>query len=124
MADDKTRIDFDHHSPEFASDHLGTYAKLRSRCPVAHTDRHGGYWVVAKYDDVATVARDDATFSSDHDPDGTRTDSLPNPKALTHRKTAVIRGHARTKTGSTLAKAPGDHEHASGYPKAGCRPVP
>ena len=72
MADEEARIDFDHHSPEFASDPLGTYAKLRSRCPVAHTDRHGGYWVVTKYDDVAKVSRDDDTFASDHDPEGIR----------------------------------------------------
>jgi len=72
MADDAARIDFDHHSPEFARDPLGTCAKLRSACPVAHTDRHGGYWVVSRYDDVAAVSRDDDTFSSDHDRDGIR----------------------------------------------------
>lgn len=68
-----TDIEFDHHSPEYAANWREINDELRSKCPVAHTAAHGGYWVVSDYQDVATIARDDATFSSCYDqPDGTR----------------------------------------------------
>ena len=57
-------IDFDHHSSTFAEDPWSVFAHLRSECPVAWTEHHGGYWVVSRYDDVAAIARDDHTFSS------------------------------------------------------------
>jgi len=60
-------IEFDHHSPEFVSKHQDLYSKLRSQCPVAHTSAHGGYWVIASYEDVSKVARNDAVFSSARD---------------------------------------------------------
>jgi cytochrome P450 len=60
-------IEFDHHSPEFVLNHQDLYSELRSQCPVAHTSAHGGYWVVASYDDVSKVARNDAVFSSARD---------------------------------------------------------
>ena len=69
-ATDRHEIDFDHHSPEYAEHHLEIYKDLRTRCPVAHTDAHGGYWLVTRYDDVTTVARDDQTYSSQWKPDG------------------------------------------------------
>jgi cytochrome P450 len=60
----KPSTNFDQNSPEFAADPWSKYAELRSGCPVAHTDAHGGFWVLSKYDDVVKVAKDDATFSS------------------------------------------------------------
>jgi cytochrome P450 len=60
-------IEFDHHSSDFVANHQDVYQELRSRCPVAHTTAHGGYWVIAAYDDVSKVARNDATFSSARD---------------------------------------------------------
>lgn len=60
-------IEFDHHSPEFVSKHQDLYSKLRSQCPVAHTSAHGGYWVIASYEEVSKVARNDAVFSSARD---------------------------------------------------------
>ena len=60
----KPSTDFDQNSPEFAADPWSKYAELRSGCPVAHTDAHGGFWVLSKYDDVVKVAKDDVTFSS------------------------------------------------------------
>ncbi|SHN17444.1 cytochrome P450 [Cryptosporangium aurantiacum] len=69
-----TTVSFDHHSPEYAHGWREINADLRGRCPVARTDAHGGFWVISKYDDVAAVARDDATFSSYQElPDGSRT---------------------------------------------------
>ena len=35
-----------------------TYADLRRRCPVAHTDSLGGFWALTRHADVARVAAD------------------------------------------------------------------
>lgn len=63
-ADERPVVDFDHHSKEFARDPWSVYEHLRARCPVSWSDRYGGFWVLAKYDDVRAVALDDETFSS------------------------------------------------------------
>ena len=60
----KPKIEFDQNSPEFAADPWSKYEELRSTCPVGHTDAHGGFWVLSKYDDIVRVAKDDTTFSS------------------------------------------------------------
>ena len=65
-------VEFDHHSPAYAEDWIDIYRDLRATCPVAHTDAHGGFYVVTRYEDVATVARDDSTFSSLNDPSAGR----------------------------------------------------
>jgi cytochrome P450 len=57
-------VDFDHHSPRFAEDPWSVCKDLRERCPVAHSDAHGGYWVLSKYEDIKGVALDNDTFSS------------------------------------------------------------
>lgn len=47
--------DFDALAPEtFESAHQ-TYADLRARCPVAHSDAYGGFWALARYRDVVDV---------------------------------------------------------------------
>jgi len=43
---------FDHLSPELARDFHPTLARARARCPVAHSDQRGGFWVVTGYEDV------------------------------------------------------------------------
>jgi cytochrome P450 len=58
--------DFDHHRPEFHEDRHAEWAALRERCPVAFNPGYGGFWVVSGYDEVAAVARDGETFSSQH----------------------------------------------------------
>ena len=72
LASDEGRavVEFDHHSQEFADNWRSITADLRNRWPVAHTEAHGGYWVVSRYEDVEKVALDDYTFSSDSDPSG------------------------------------------------------
>ena len=60
-------VDFDHHSPEYAQRWPEIYAELRGKCPVAHTEAHGGYTVLTRYEDVERVVKDDVTFSSKHD---------------------------------------------------------
>ncbi|MBC2775256.1 cytochrome P450 [Rhizobium sp. AQ_MP] len=59
-----TIVDFDHNSREHVDKAYETYRRHRSECPVAWTESHGGYWVLAGYDEVFQVARDDHTFSS------------------------------------------------------------
>ena len=38
--------------------------ELRERCPVAHSDQHGGFWVLTRHGDVTAVADDDQRFTS------------------------------------------------------------
>ncbi len=49
---------FDPHSPELAPRLYETLAPMRERCPVAHSDRYDGFWVVTRYEDVYEVAQD------------------------------------------------------------------
>ena len=66
MPDEWCLREFDHVSPELAAVLPETLARMRSRCPVTHSEKHGGFWVVTKYEDVLNVAQDWATFSSAH----------------------------------------------------------
>jgi len=56
--------DFDHLSQEWAERSPEITAELRERCPVAHTDRFHGAYLVTRYDDAVAVAHDAATFSN------------------------------------------------------------
>jgi len=38
--------------------------RVRERCPVVHSDACGGFWLVSRHDDVATILRTPAVFSS------------------------------------------------------------
>jgi cytochrome P450 len=56
--------DFDPDLPEdFDSAHRD-YARLRRECPVAHTDRLGGFWALTTYGDVQRTASDSKTFTT------------------------------------------------------------
>lgn len=61
---------FDHHSREFAHTWPEVFDRLRTHCPVLHTEAHGGYYVLSTYDDVVRAGRDWETFSSAKDGDG------------------------------------------------------
>jgi cytochrome P450 len=89
-AEDRPRVDFDHHSKEYAEDFSAAYRRTRERCPIAWSDAYGGFWVVSRYDDVARVARDDVTFSSRHDlpNDGTSYTGITIP-AVPNRSTPI-----------------------------------
>src|SRR5215216_6711453 len=56
--------DFDHLTAEWAQHGPDLLRELRSRCPVAHTERFHGAYLVTRYDDVMAVTHDPATFSS------------------------------------------------------------
>ena len=70
MSAGRPTVAFDHLSAEHARRHLEIYRELRERNPVAWAEAYGGFWIVTRYEDVARVARDDETFSSDHDRGG------------------------------------------------------
>jgi cytochrome P450 len=56
--------DFDHFDPTFVADPYPIFEELRSRCPVAHTQRYGGMDVLVRWAEVAEAAHDTETFSS------------------------------------------------------------
>lgn len=43
---------FDHFDPEFEANFFEVSNELRDRCPVAHSDAHGGYWILSRFADV------------------------------------------------------------------------
>lgn len=56
--------DFDHLDAGWAQDPYSIWRELRRTCPVAHTDRFGGVYLPARYDDIRAVAYDTEHFSS------------------------------------------------------------
>src|SRR3569623_3564519 len=56
--------DFDPDLPESFDSAHRDYARLRHTCPVAHTDRLGGFWARTRYEDVAAAAGDFRTFTT------------------------------------------------------------
>lgn len=61
---DAAGVDFRVVADETAEQAHATYADLRQRCPVAHTDSLGGFWAFTKYADVARAAADYALFTT------------------------------------------------------------
>ena len=56
---------FDPHDPSFIEDPYPTWAELRERCPVVHSDRYmGGFWTISRYEDVKAAVIDWRTFTS------------------------------------------------------------
>ena len=54
--------DWDPLDPETLRDPHATYADLRERCPVAYTDRWGGFWTLTRYEEIVAVAADSKGF--------------------------------------------------------------
>jgi cytochrome P450 len=54
--------DFDPCDRSVRADPHRGYDELRSRCPVAHSDRWDGFWAVTTYADVVAVSADAATY--------------------------------------------------------------
>ena len=57
-------VNFDHESEGHAQNWPQEFREMREKCPVAWTEKHGGYWVATRYKDIVGMAQDDATFSS------------------------------------------------------------
>lgn len=61
---DRPVISFDHMDVATMHDPYRTWDRYREECPVAWSDRHGGFWFPTRYEDLAAIAHDPATFSS------------------------------------------------------------
>ncbi|MGI8755738.1 MAG: cytochrome P450 [Acidimicrobiales bacterium] len=57
--------EFDHTKEDYAANAPAVWDELRERCPVAHTDAHGGVWLPTRHADVAAVAHDTEHFTSE-----------------------------------------------------------
>ena len=58
------RHHFDNLDPEFHAEFWESLVWMRTECPVALSDRHGGFWFVTRYDDVRSVCEDWRRFTS------------------------------------------------------------
>jgi cytochrome P450 len=56
--------DFDHHSPAFRAHRLEFYERIHAKCPILQSDRHGGFFYLAGYDDVLKAQRHTDIFSN------------------------------------------------------------
>jgi len=56
--------DFDHTDAAWVGDPFPIWDDLRSRCPVAHSERYGGVWLPTRHEDVSAIAYDTDHFSS------------------------------------------------------------
>lgn len=63
IGDDDLIRRFDQHRAE-VDEAYGAYEELRAKCPVAHSDAHGGYYMLVRHADVRKAALDWKTFSS------------------------------------------------------------
>src|SRR5271167_3716249 len=43
---------FDHHDPRLGECFEAVYSQMRAKCPVAHSDMHGGFWTLSSYETV------------------------------------------------------------------------
>lgn len=58
------KIDFDHYDSESAYSPYERWSEMRDRCPVAWSEKNGGYYILSKYGDISEAIRDTDTFSS------------------------------------------------------------
>ncbi|MHB8696280.1 MAG: cytochrome P450 [Solirubrobacteraceae bacterium] len=57
-------LNFDHYDPQYAADPYPVLRELRATCPVAHSDKHEGFWLATKYELIRQLLLDTHTFSS------------------------------------------------------------
>ncbi len=56
--------DFDHANPAYNENAHALWDEMRSKCPVAHTDRYGGVWLPITHEMVSEIAYDTDHFTS------------------------------------------------------------
>jgi cytochrome P450 len=59
----RPQYDLDNTKPELLEHLFDTLNEIRETCPVAWSANFGGFWTIAKYDDVVEAARDHVHFS-------------------------------------------------------------
>ncbi len=57
--------EFDHTKEDYAAAAPQVWDELRERCPVAHSDAHGGVWLPTRHEDITAIAHDTEHFSSE-----------------------------------------------------------
>jgi len=60
--------EWDPFAPPAAADPPASWQDLREGCPVAWSERQGGFWVVSRYGDAVEIARDSVRFNNSGDP--------------------------------------------------------
>jgi cytochrome P450 len=65
LSDDWLVNHYDYLSEDFHRELHPALARMRSLCPIAHSDAHEGYWAMTKYEDVLSIAQDWETFSNE-----------------------------------------------------------
>jgi cytochrome P450 len=56
--------DYDIFSAELRNCPHQRWARMQQECPVAHSDRFGGSWLVTRFDDIKAMTRDPELYSS------------------------------------------------------------
>ncbi|MET0374236.1 MAG: cytochrome P450 [Rhizorhabdus sp.] len=85
---EKQRVKFDHHAPTFVHEWQRMAEEFHQRdFPLAWSESHGGYWVLADWAEARTGLANWEVFTSDNDPQGLRRGGLgvtipPQPYAL------------------------------------------
>jgi cytochrome P450 len=72
VANERVVVDFDQHSATYKANSAALGHEIRSRCPVAWTEAHSGFWVVTGREILGDLARRPDLLSNDHDPRGER----------------------------------------------------
>lgn len=62
MPDELTPTQFDFHG-EALDNVFDTYQELRSKCPVGHSDKYGGFWYLLNSEDIFSAEQDPTTFA-------------------------------------------------------------
>jgi cytochrome P450 len=55
---------FHYLNPEWQQNPHPLYDRIRLECPVAHSERYGGFWMLSKYEDVLQAYQEPEVFSS------------------------------------------------------------
>jgi cytochrome P450 len=55
---------YDHFAQDYVVDPFPLWERMRAREPVARSEKHGGYYIVSRYEDVREAASDPERFSS------------------------------------------------------------
>ncbi len=61
-------VDWDPFDPKASEDPQAEYARLRGECPVARSDRFGGFWTLSRYAHVRKASVDHSHFMSSRRP--------------------------------------------------------
>jgi cytochrome P450 len=55
---------YDGYDADTSQHYFELVASARSACPVAHSEKYGGYWIVSTHEEIRQVLSDPATFSN------------------------------------------------------------